>query len=174
MPHNDREVFAYFAGDPTVTREIALLAYASYAAAKHDWMELHEQRFGRAPTPDEADEWTASLPDSRLNEIRDTAVAFFADAATVYMQPQVEAAKGEAVEASVLAEVRRLNTDLAAKVERATSLRATWLPNLMIGIVASVMFTLFVMVGAAIYERDPSPFALFKPSPPPAAPQGPR
>ena len=62
--------------------------------------------------------------------------------------------------------MRRLNTDLAAKVERATSLRATWLPNLMIGIVASVMFTLFVMVGAAIYERDPSPFALFKPSPP--------
>lgn len=59
-----------------------------------------------------------------------------------------------------------LANDACRLVERATSLWATWLPNLMIGVVASVMFTLFVMVGAAIYERDPSTFALFKQSPP--------
>lgn len=162
MPGSDREVFAYFAADPETPREVALLAYASYAAAKYEWLAHHEQRHGRPPTQAEADEWTANLPESRLAEIRDTAVAFFADAATAYMQPQVEAAKSQAVDASILAEVRRLNADLAAQVERATSLRRTWLPNILAGVVASFVFALVVLAGAAIYRGDPSIFALFK------------
>jgi hypothetical protein len=59
---------------------------------------------------------------------------------------------------------------IASRVERATSFRATWLPNLFIGVVATIVFTLLVLVGAAIYRGDPSIFALFKDSPVPATP----
>lgn len=158
MPGTDREVFAYFLGDETTTREVALLAYASYAASKYEWATHFEQRFGRPPMPEEADEWTASLPTSRLAEIRDTAVAFFADAAAGYMLPQIEDARTAAARDALVVKVDAI----AARVERATSFRATWLPNLFIGVVASVVFTLVVLVGAAIYRGDPSIFALFK------------
>lgn len=170
MLRSDREVFAHFLEDDTATREVALLAYASYAASKYEWAAHFERRFQRPPTAEEADEWTASLPESRLSEIRDTAVTFFADAATAYMLPQLEEARANAARDAVLLKVEAV----AARVERATSLRATWLPSLLTGVVASVVFTLLVLVGAAIYRGDPSVFALFKDAPvappPPARP----
>jgi hypothetical protein len=166
MPATDREVFAYFLQDETTTREIALLAYASYAASKYDWATHFEQRRGRPTPPEEADEWTADLPESRLIEIRDTAVTFFADAATAYMLPQIEEARASALRDALVARMEIVE----ARVERATSFRATWLPNLFIGVVASFLFALIVLGGAAIYRGDPSIFALFK-DPPPAPAQ---
>lgn len=165
MPASDRGVFTYFLEDDSSTREVALLAYASYAASKYDWTAHFEQRFGRPPNPEEADEWTASLPESRLTEIRDTAVTFFADAATAFMLPQIEEAKATAVNASILAEVQRLNQDLSTKVEHATSFGGTWRQGLFLGIAASFAFTALVIAGGFIFDRDPSPFGWFKPRP---------
>lgn len=170
MPATDREVFTYFQEDPHTTPETALLAYAAYVQAKYEWMDHQAQRTGRAPTAVEADEWTASQPEGRLIEIRDTALTFFADAATAYMQPQIEAAKAEAVRRSILADVQRLNADVAAKVDRATSLRGTWKSGLFLGVAASFLFTALVIAGGFIFDRDPSPFAWFKPRPPAASP----
>ncbi len=160
MPETDREVFAYFLADPSNPREVALLAYASYAVSKYDWAAHFEQRYGRRPDPEEADEWTASQPESRLIEIRDTAITFFADAATAFM------AKAAAVNASIMSEVQRLNQDLTTKVEQATSFSGTWKQGLFLGVAASFAFTALVIAGGFIFDRDPSPFGWFKPRPP--------
>ena len=116
------------------------------------------------PTVAELDEWTASQPESRLVEIRDTALTFFADAAAALMQPQIEAAKAQAIDGSILAEVQRLNADLTAKVTAATSFAGTWKQGLFLGVAASFAFTALVVAGGFIFDRDPSPFAWFKPN----------
>jgi hypothetical protein len=85
MARNDREVFDLFQNDPACTREIALLAFASYSAAKHDWSGLYEQQHGVPPGLAEVERWITELPPSRFSEIRDTAIAFFEEAATAYM-----------------------------------------------------------------------------------------
>jgi hypothetical protein len=162
MPVSDREVFAYFRADPKLQRESARLSYASYAEAKYDWVEHFEQRHGREPSPGETDEWIANLPESRLTEIRDSAQAVFEDAAREFMEEQIEVAKAEAIDGSILREVRRLNQELSAKVARATSPRAALPVGIAGGVIASLVFTILVMVAAAIYERDPSPFAVIK------------
>jgi hypothetical protein len=40
--------------------------------------------------------------------------------------------------------------------------KGTWLPNTFTGIIASLAFSVIVLVMAMIYQRDPSLFALFK------------
>lgn len=170
MPATDQEVFTYFRDDPYTTPETALLAYASYAQAKYEWMDHQTQRTGRVPTAAEADEWTASQPENRLVEIRDTALTFFADAAAALMQPQIDAAKVQAIDGSILAEVQRLNAELAAKVTAATSFAGTWKQGLFLGVAASFAFSALVVAGGFIFDRDPSPFAWFKPRPAVVAP----
>jgi hypothetical protein len=186
MARTDREVFDLFLTDPGCTREIALLAFASYAPAKHDWIGVYEQQHGAPPTEPEVERWIAELPPSRFSEIRDTAIAFFEEAATAYMQSVIEEERAKAVGESILAEVRRLNQDLAGKVVRATSFWGTVWGNLLIGIAASFGFTVLVILGGLIFEKDPSPFAITKhllnepgavdhpPAKPPAASPAPR
>lgn len=165
MPLNDREVFEHFLKDPDASLEIAHLAYAAYASSKYDWAAHFEQRKGQPPTVAEMDEWIASQPPSRLTEIREAAATTFELAALAYLNARIEAEKERAVRDSILGQVE----GMAKRVEVATSFKATWLPNLFIGIVASFLFALLVLGGAAIYREDPSIFALFKPSPAPPA-----
>jgi len=155
-------VFEHFLKDPDATLEIAHLAYAAYASSKYDWARHFEERKGRPPTPEEIDEWIASQPPSRLDEIMEAAKTTFELAATAYMANRIEAEKERAVRDSILGQVE----GMARRVETATSFKATWLPNLFIGVVASFLFALIVLGGAAIYREDPSIFALFKASPP--------
>ncbi|MFK4047513.1 hypothetical protein [Roseomonas mucosa] len=182
MPASDREVFTYFQEDPNTTPETALLAYAAYVQAKYDWVDHQAQR-GRSVTAEDIEEWTASQPETRLIEIRDTALTFFADAATTYMQPHLEAAKETAVKGSILSEGKRLNTELTAKVdtamaaldrkvENATSFSGTWKQNMFLGVAASFAFTVLVILGGFIFDRDPSPFAWFKARAPAVAAPG--
>ena len=76
--------------------------------------------------------------------LRDQHAAFDA-AAWAYMQPLTERAIADAVDKSILAEVKR-----------ATSLRATFWPSVVSGVVASVVFALLVLLGAWIAKMDPS------------------
>jgi hypothetical protein len=155
MPESDQEVFEHFRSDyPNSRREIALLAYARYAQDKYDWVN-HElaRRDGQPPTDEEVTVWIAGLPNSRLAEIHRGAAELFQAAAEEYMKPRIEEERAKAVEQSIL-----------RRVERATSFWRTFFPNLFIGVVASFVFAAIVLVSAAIYHRDPSPFALFKES----------
>lgn len=158
MPINDREVFEHFLKAPDATLEIAHLAYAAYASSKYDWARHFEERKGHPPTTEEMDEWIASQPPSRLDEIREAAETTFELAAEAYMAKRIEEEKERAVRDSILGQVE----GMARRVEVATSFRATWLPNLFIGVVASFVFAAIITLGAAIYTRDASLFAMFK------------
>lgn len=167
MPVNDREVFEHFLNDPDTTLEIAHLAYAAYASSKYDWARHFEERKGQPPTAEEMDEWIASQPPSRLDEIRDAAETTFELAAQAYAAKRIEEEKERAVRDSILGQVEAM----ARRVETATSFKATWLPNLFIGVVASFVFAFLVLGAAVIYRDDPSLFTIFKGSP--AAPAQP-
>ena len=51
--------------------------------------------------------WIADLPDSRLAGFQDTSLTAFEIAAAAYMEPVMETAKKEAVDRSILAQVKR-------------------------------------------------------------------
>lgn len=175
MPSTDREVFEHFLNDPVASPEVAHLAYAAYASARYDWVTLFEERKGRLPTPDEVDEWITSQPMSRFDDWRDGANDTFGLAATAYMQDEIEKARNEGTQSALLAEVRRLNSDLTTTVTAATSTRVTFRVGVFSGLAASVAFTLIVMFGAWVFDKDPSPFAVMKgivgqSSPPPVTP----
>ena len=158
MPESDQEVFEHFRTDYGNSLEIALLAYARYAQDKYEWVNQRLKNYGKAPTEQEVTNWITDLPNSRLGEIHAGAIATFRNAAEAYMKERMEEEVKRAVERSIL---NRVET-VAQQVKDATSFRATWIPNVFVGVVASFVFTLIVLFGAAIYLRDPSPFALFK------------
>jgi hypothetical protein len=165
-------MFEHFQSDYVSTPEVALLAYARYVQDKYDWIAQRLTRAGKAPTEAEVTRWISDLPTSRLAEIQAGASNTFKQAAEAYMAARIAEERTKAVNESILGGVQaiaqRVETtaqrveETARRFERATSLRATWLANVFIGIVASFAFTLIVLLGAAIYRRDPSPFALFK------------
>ena len=74
------------------------------------------------------------------------------------MKTRMEEERAKAVDSSILSRVETM----AERVERATSFRATWFPNLCIAVVASFAFVVIVVVGGIIFANDPSPFALLK------------
>jgi hypothetical protein len=158
MPESDQEVFEHFRADYSGNREIALLAYAGYAQAKYDWVNHQLAKRGQAPSENEVARWIADLPNSRLAEIYERAITTFKDAAEHYMKPTMEKERTEAVERAVSAEIR----EMLRRVERVSSFKMTFLPNLFTGIVASFAFALIVLVAAVIYQHDPSVFALSK------------
>lgn len=167
MPESDQEVFEHFRTDyPDGTREVGLLAYARYAQDKYDWINQRLSRANPLHTEREITKWISDLPNTRLAEIHAGALNLFREAAETYMEARIQEERTKAVNDSILG---RVNT-MAERVERATSFRATWLPNVFVGIIASLGFTLLVMIGAAIYHKDPSPFALFKEEPSSAKP----
>jgi hypothetical protein len=84
---SDRDVFKRFA-EGEASREIALLAFASYAATKYDWEAHHERRHNRPPTADEVEHWIRDQSDTRLDEILKAAAAYFDEAANAYMADQ--------------------------------------------------------------------------------------
>jgi hypothetical protein len=151
MPANDREVFEYFQRDDDTISEVELLAYASYALDKYEWMKKFEELHGTSPTQAEIDDWINHLPDSRLEETFDQALSFFDTAAREFLKDEIDTATKKAVDDSILSEVKRH-----------TSFRSTWLLNVFCGIVASLAFSLLVIVMSLIFSHDPSPIALFK------------
>jgi len=151
MPKTDREVFEYFRSDPETSVEVDNLAYASFAFHKYEWMEQFASLRGRQPTQAEENQWISELPDSRLDEIRDVAYLAFEAAADGYLRERIEQERKTAVEQSILTEIRQF-----------TSFWRNFGPNLLIGIAASVAFSLLLIVMASIFADDPSPIALYK------------
>jgi len=157
LPATDREVFEYFRSDPDTPVEVDNLAYASYAFDKYEWMKRFEEINGSPPTAQQENDWINQLPKSRLDEIRTEAYRFFDYAAKRYMKEEIEEAKEEAINSSILDEVKR-----------ATSFWSTFFPNLFIGVVASLAFSFLVIACGYIFNDDPSPIGFFKSLIPPA------
>jgi hypothetical protein len=166
MPKTDQEVFEHFRsfGSDPGEEIICLLAYASYAQAKYEWVNHSKIRHGRDPTEHEVATWIADLPNPRLADILNSAIDTFNNAAERYLKTRTEEERAKAVDSSILGRV----DIMAQRVERATSFRATFLPNLFTGVVASFAFALLIILASLIFNKDPSPFAFFK-NPAPAA-----
>jgi hypothetical protein len=153
MPETDQEVFEHFRSDYGSSREIALLAYARFAQDKYDWV-THYTKGGQAPTEAEIARWIHEIPNSRYLELHNSAANTFRDAAEEYMKPRIEEERAKAVDSSIL---NRVET-MAGRVERATSFRATWFPNLCVAVIASFAFAAIIILSHFIFDTDPSLF----------------
>ena len=169
MPADDREVWRHFNLRSADTREVTELAYAKFTRSQYEWMAHVETRDGSAPSQSDVIRWIADLPDSYLETIRLYAIDSFDLAARSYMAAEIERAVESARDDAIVREIRASNEAIVAQVTRATAFGSTFLPNLFIGVVASVAFSVLVIGASLIFARDPSPFALYRglqPSPP--------
>jgi hypothetical protein len=172
VPKSDREVYQYFADNELTLQEVDYLAYASFAVAKFDWFDKFIDTHGREPTQDEINAWISELPDSRLDEIHDTARRVFRSAAREYMAEQMKAAEKRAVDTSILAEIVRHNKQTTDYVRSKMSFWRNLFPNIGIGFVSSVIFAVVIILASLIFTRDPSPIALYKSATQPAPAKG--
>ena len=162
MPDADKRIFDYFARNEETAQEVDYLAFASYAFSKFEWLEKFVDRNGVEPTQAEIEKWVAELPDSRLDEIHNNASRVFRNAARIYMADRIKRAQDEAVSASVFSELARHNAAVEGFVKRVTSFSANLLPNIGVGILSSVIFSIVIIVASLIFTKDPSPIALYK------------
>jgi hypothetical protein len=162
MPANDKEVFEYFRRDPATSLEVDFLAYASYAYDKYAWMARFNELHKRDPSPAEIDSWISQLPNSRLDEIQEWAVDYFAGAARAFTAEETKREVERGINASILTEVRTHNQSVLGTVTSATSFKSTWWQQLLVGIIASFVFAVLIILASAIFARDPSPLALYK------------
>jgi hypothetical protein len=111
MPNNDAEVFDHLTSDQDTPAEIDYLAYAMFALRKANWIEHFEERHeGIAPTQAEIDAWIAELTDYDFISMRSDAAEFFHISAEDHLEDYIEQQKREAVNASILSEVRSAMT----------------------------------------------------------------
>ncbi len=153
---SDRDVFERFRD--SASREISLLAFASYAESKYDWETHCSNVNGSPPTDDEARRWIAELSDMRLNEILRAAVSHFDEAARAYLEDNIQEERQSAIDQSILSEVSEIKTNIV----NLTSFKSTFWLNVFVGIVASFFFYIFVLIASLIFFKDPSPFAIIK------------
>ena len=172
MPDADRRIFDYFAANAETAQEVDYLAYASYAFAKFEWFDKYVARHGVEPDQAEIDRWVSELPDSRLDELHDAASRVFRSAARIYMAERMKEAQAKAVLDSIDTEIKRHNLALERTVRSATSFRENLLPNIGIGILSSVIFSIVIILASLIFTKDPSPISIYKSmtAPAPATP----
>jgi hypothetical protein len=174
MPANDRDVYAYFSTRPDTSPEVVALAYAGFAKAKYDWIAHIEAMGGVAPSAAEVDRWIVELPTSRLEGFLEDAIDHFDLAARAYMAEDLADVAEAARDNAVVREVTASNAALLAQVQKVTSFKSTLWPNLFLGVGASFVFSLVIILAGMIFNRDPSPFAWFHSAPaaPPAGGPG--
>jgi hypothetical protein len=106
MPNNDIEVFEHLTVDQETALEIDYLTYAIFAYKKKHWIAHFQKRHGKAPSQAEIDEWISQLTDYDFSQMRDEAANYFQFASREYLQEYIEDQKNEAVNSSILNEVR--------------------------------------------------------------------
>jgi hypothetical protein len=106
MPKNDREVWDYLTDAPNSSIEIDLICYAIYTAEKYEWVEQYEQDHQRTPAPDLIEQWISDITPNRYLAMRETAANTFDIAARRLLADEIVRQRQQAVDASILAEVR--------------------------------------------------------------------
>ena len=109
MPATDREIWETISTHAGTASELNYLTYAIYAFEKYDWVRDFEIREGKAPTTSEIDQWISQITDHRIATWRETAARLFDAAAKVYMTPEIDRQKKDAVDQSILRELKRAN-----------------------------------------------------------------
>ena len=107
MPANDREVFETITSTEDTEVYIGFIAYAIFAHHKREWTKLYEKDHnGQAATQQDIDQWISNITDLQFNEMKEEAARFFDSAARDYLKDEMEDEKKEAVNQSILSEVK--------------------------------------------------------------------
>ena len=173
MPRNDKEVWEYFRDGSEEDSQIDFLAFGSYSFDKFEWMEKYAEINGQGPDPAEIERWISQLPNSRLEEMSEWASNFFDNAARAYLEEEHREDVQKAVDGAVLTSIRDSNEAVGKSVEASTSelksfvatalsFRSTFWPNVFIGLVSSLVFSVLIILAAVVFAKDPSPIALAK------------
>ena len=106
MPANDRDIWEHFLRNQDTPAEVDFLAYSIYVHEKYDWVKKYERKFGKPPSQAEIDKWIEDITPRRLETMDRNAVALFDNAARRYLADEIEAQQKQAVDQSILREVR--------------------------------------------------------------------
>jgi len=111
MPNNDIEVFEHLTADKETALEIDFLTYAIFAYKKSEWIKHFQKHTeNRLPNREEIDNWISQLTDYDFDRMRDEAAEFFHASAEDHLEEYIENQKKEAVDSSILSEVRSTMT----------------------------------------------------------------
>jgi hypothetical protein len=102
-------------------------------------------RGGQSPEA-EINAWIGQVPGPRLKRIRDDALESFSLAARVFLEPEIQRQRQEAVEQSILNEIRRYTSGL-----RSFGL------NVLAGLLAAILFGGMALGFYYYVKADPSP-----------------
>jgi len=161
---SDRDVFKRFMEDDKSSRQVALLAFASYAERKYDWEAHYETRHDEPPGGNEIERWIKDLSDAYLNDILNSAIDYWDDAARNYMADQIAVERQQAVDQSISSKVEAIRS----RIEEITTFRSMFWPHTGFAVIGSFFFAILIILAGWIFNKDPSPFAFFK-QPEPAA-----
>jgi hypothetical protein len=107
MPNNDIEVFDHLLADTDTNVEIDYLAYAIFGFRKRQWIDHYKSRNdGRPPDQAEIDGWISELTNYDFVQMRTEAADIFDVAAREYLEEDIKRQKQEAVDSSILSEVK--------------------------------------------------------------------
>ena len=162
MSDPDRRIFEYFADNIDTAQEVDYLAFAAYAFAKFEWYDKFKSQNGADPDQNEVNKWVSELPDSRLDEIHQTAGRVFRNAAREYMAEEIKIKIQKAISASIDTEIKRHNKIIEDHLASSTSFKSNVLPNAGYGIISSFIFAVIIILASLIVTKDPSPIALYK------------
>jgi hypothetical protein len=113
MPNNDIEVFDYLLSDEETAVEIDYLTYAIFGFRKRQWIDHFKARNNdRPPDQAEIDSWTSQITNYEFSRLRTEAADFFDVAAREYLQEEITRQKQEAVNASILSDVKKFTSPL--------------------------------------------------------------
>lgn len=160
MAQTDREAYEYFKNDLNAPREAASLAYAAFAFDKYEWVKKFTEKTGFEPTYEEVDRWISELPNSRFEELKRNALTVFKAAVDTYSESAISAAYEAGKRDALVNQMRS-----------ATSFWRNLPGNMAVGIASSFAFGLLLILASLLFNKDPSPVALYqKLANPPAQP----
>jgi hypothetical protein len=107
MPTNGLEVFDKLISEGDTEVYLDFIAYAIFAHQKGEWMKLYESNHGdQAPAKNEIDQWIENITDYQFEQMKEEAARFFDAAARDYLKDEIERGKTEAINNSILSEVK--------------------------------------------------------------------
>lgn len=151
MPSNDREMWKAISGQKASSAEVNYLTYAIYAFEKYDWVQSFETSNGTPPSAQDTDNWITQITDHRIAVWRDSAVRFFDGAARAYLATEIERQKKDAVDQSILNEIRNRDQVIFAELRKAS----VWYKQIGVALVTAILAPLIIgalIVAARAYD----------------------
>jgi len=110
-----------------------------------------QSRTGSIPTAEQVDRWISELPDSRLEEVLESAQDLLSDTFEIVLADDRETAYRQGKDDAIV-----------RQVALATSFWRNLPGNIAVGVVSSFAFALLLVVASLVFNKDPSAIALYQ------------